>query len=181
MNGDLSMRIPRLAIAVVVALGMVLTPTLTAWAATTTFLDQVRETKSSADVRWVKVENARSTDRFGVTVKVNQIRTASTLVVYVDRNLKNAGPELRMVAAPDSEWALYRVGTWGQRGKEITTCGRVRMSAFDREHKATWRASRECLAISGVVRVAVKMTDARGRVDWAPRKRTFFPRVSARF
>lgn len=150
-----------------------------AWAATTKFADNPHATKSSTDVKWVEVTNDKADDEFKVKVRVDKIRLGSTLVVYVDRNLKNAGPELRMVAFPDSEWALYRVNKWGQRGKQIDTCGRVRMSSFTNDHRARWSATRTCLGIRGAVRVGVKMVDPKGRADWAPKREAFFGRVTA--
>jgi Co/Zn/Cd efflux system component len=165
--------------AAVTALTLVL-PTPAAWSETTTFEDRPHATTSSTDVKWVEVSNDRADDAFKVKVRIDKIRLGSTLVVYVDRNLKNAGPELRMVAVPDSEWALYRVKRWGQRGTLVTTCGRVRMSSFEHDHRATWRATRTCLKIRGAVRVGVKMVDPKGRADWAPKRQTFFDRVTAR-
>lgn len=150
-----------------------------AWGETTRFEDGPHATKSSTDVKWVEVSNDRATDEFKVKIRVDKIRLGSTLVVYVDRNLKNAGPELRMVAFPDSEWTMYRVNKWGQRGKEIDTCGRVRMSSFERDHRATWTATRTCLRIPGAVRVGAKMVDPKGRADWAPKREAFFDRVAA--
>lgn len=172
------MKKPAITLAAAVAAAALLVPTATAWAETTRFDDRPRPTKSSTDVRWVEVTNDHASDRFGVKVRVDKIRLGSTLVVYVDRNLHNPGPELRMVAVPDSEWALYRVNTWGQRGREMGTCGRVRMSSFDHEHRATWTAERTCLGIHGQVRVAVKMVDPQGRADWAPKRTTFFQPVA---
>ena len=128
----------------------------------------------------VKVRNDRETDRFRVAVKADRIVLGSSLTIYVDRNLRNRGPELRMMAVPDSEWALYRVDKWGERGREVTTCGRARMSASSAREVAVWRASRDCLHLHGAVRVSAKMIDVKGRVDWAPEKHHFYPRVSAR-
>jgi hypothetical protein len=129
----------------------------------------------------VRVHNDKKEDRFRVTVKTDEIRIGSTLVVFVDKRLANKGPELRMVAVPDSEWALYRVDRWGDKGTERSTCGKVRMSASSKEDVATWRASRDCLGLRGAVRVSAKMVDARGRVDWAPKRQHFFPKVSAKY
>lgn len=150
-----------------------------ALAATTKFADKPHATKSSTDVKWVEVTNDKADDVFKVRVRVDKIRLGSTLVVYVDRNLNNPGPELRMVAFPDSEWNLYRVNKWGQRGKQIDTCGRVRMSSFTNDHRARWSATRTCLGIQGAVRVGAKMVDPQGRADWAPQREAFFARVSA--
>jgi hypothetical protein len=164
----------------VLAASMTLLPTGAATAATSMFEDQVNETTSASDIHWVKLRNDRQADRFRVAVKADQIVLGSALTVFVDRNLRNRGPELRMVAVPDSEWALHRVDKWGERGRPLTTCGRVRMSASSTREVAVWRASRDCLRLHGAVRVSAKMVDAKGRVDWAPQKRHFYPRVSAR-
>jgi hypothetical protein len=172
------MKIPAISLAAVVTATVLALPAATAWAETKRFDDGPHPTKSSTDVKWVEVTNDHAGDQFATKVRVDAIQLGSTLVVYVDRNLQNPGPELRMVAAPDSEWALFRVNTWGQRGREIDTCGRVRMSSFDHTHRATWKAERSCLGIHGHVRVAVKMVDAEGRADWAPKRRTLFPPVA---
>lgn len=163
------------------AVGFALAPSGAATAATSVFEDKVHETKSASDIRWVKVHNDRQDDRFRVVVKTDKIVLGSSLTIYVDRNLKNRGPELRMVAVPDSEWALYRVDKWGETGRELTTCGKVRMSSFTKRDVAIWRTSRSCLDLLGAVRVSAKMVDAKGHVDWAPQRRHFYPRVSARF
>lgn len=173
------MKMPGLALTAAVTASALFLPLTTAWGGTTRFEDHPNATKASTDVRWVEVTNDRAGDEFKVKVRVDKIRLGSTLVVYVDRNLKNAGPELRMVAFPDSEWSLYRVNKWGQRGKQIDTCGRVRMSAFEHDHRAVWSATRTCLKIHHGVRVSVKMVDPKGRVDWAPKRQAFFDRVAA--
>jgi hypothetical protein len=164
----------------VLAAGMTLLPMGAATAATSTFEDQVNETTSPSDIHWVKVRNDRQADRFRVAVRADRIVLGSSLTVFVDRNLRNRGPELRMVAVPDSEWALYRVDKWGERGRPLTTCGRVRMSASGAREVAVWRASRDCLHLHGAVRVSARTVDAEGRADWAPQRRHFSPRVPAR-
>lgn len=166
-------------LAAAVAASALVMPATAAWGETARF-DDGTPTKASTDVKWAEVTNSRARNEFKVKVRVDKIRLGSTLVVYVDRNLKNAGPELRMVAVPDSEWTLYRVNKWGQHGSRIDTCGQVRMSSFDREHRATWSATRTCLNIHRSVRVGAKMFDPKGRTDWAPKRETFFHRVSAR-
>lgn len=173
------MRVRAVALAAAVTTFALVLPVTAAWGETTKFEDSTHATKSSTDVKWVEVTNDRAQNDFKVKVRVDKIGLGSTLVVYVDRNLKNAGPELRMVAVPDSEWALYRVNKWGQRGKEIDTCGRVRMSSFEHDHRATWSATRTCLNIHRAVRVGVKMVDLKGRADWAPKREAFFDRVAA--
>ena len=170
-----------LALVATVTAASVAVPVGSALAATTTFHDPHTSAKASSDIRWVKVTNDRNTNDFKVKARVDKVRIGSTLVVYVDRNQGNNGPELRMVAAPDSEWALYRVHRWGERGKQIDTCGRVRLSAGAHDHRATWKASRSCLNIDGAVRVGVKMVDPDGDADWAPKARTFYPRVTAKY
>lgn len=175
------MRHGRVAAAAALAGGLVLGTTGSAQAATSTFEDRVHETTSASDIRWVRVHNDRQDDRFRVAVKTDEIITGSSLTLFVDRNRKNPGPELRMVAVPDSEWALYRVNKWGQRGTEIATCGKVRMSASSKRDVVSWRTSRTCIGLEGAVRVSAKMTDAMGRVDWAPKKRHFYPKVSPRY
>jgi hypothetical protein len=175
------MKTRRLAVAAAITATSLAFPAATAWGATTTFRDPPHPTTSSSDVRWVTVTNDRTHNTFKVKVGIDKIRIGSTMVVFVDRNRKNPGPELRMVAVPDSEWALYRVQSWGDRGVEVGTCGRVRMSSFEHEHRATWRATRGCLDIHGAVRVSVKMLDPEGHVDWAPGRREFFTPVTAKY
>jgi hypothetical protein len=174
------MRTRGLALAGAIAAVTVALPTSGALAQTSQFDDQTEAANSSSDVTSVEVTNNRVQDMFRVKVRIDRIRVGSTLVVYVDRRMKNAGPELRMVAAPDSEWSLFRVGGWGQRGKLVDTCGRVRMSSFERDHLAKWTATRSCLNLHGAVRVSVKSVDPDGDVDWAPKRHEFFPKVSAR-
>ena len=168
-------------VALILTTGLAITAAPTASAATSTFNDRVNETKSNSDVRWVRVDNDRSKNRFHAVVGIDEINLGSQLTIYVDRKRANKGPELRMVAHPDSEWTLFRVKRWGQHGREIPTCGRVSMSAFKHEHKAQWRATRTCLAIDGPVRVAVKVLDGKNHVDWAPKHRKFYPLVSAKY
>ena len=173
------MKTGALALAATIAAASIVVPVGSALGATSTFKDG-HGSKASTDIRWVRVTNERHNNHLAVKVRVDKIRVGSTLVVYVDRNLNNPGPELRMVAAPDSEWNLYRVHKWGQRGQQISTCGRVRMSAFHRDHRARWTARRSCLNIHGAVRVAVKMIDPQGRTDWAPKRRSLYAKVNAR-
>jgi len=148
-------------------------------AASKWFNDGTDPVKTSVDVKRVKVTNNRAHNRFAVKVRLDKIRTGSVLVVYLDRNPVNPGPELRMVAYPDSEWALFRVAAWGRHGRQINTCGSVAMSSFDHPHRAVWKAPRGCLKIDGRVRVAVRTVDPQGRHDWAPRRQTFFAPVAA--
>lgn len=170
----------RISLVSVVAGCLAAAPLTSADAAVSLFDDARHETSAASDIRWVRVHNDRDDDRFGVIVKTGQNRIGSTLVVFVDRNLRHRGPELRMVAAPDSEWSLFRVGAWGERGVEVSTCaGQVRMRS--EEQAARWTASRSCLGIDGAVRVGAKLVDADGSVDWAPERRHFYPRVSARY
>lgn len=173
------MKITSTVVAAALTTSALIIPTMGASAETAGFSDPPDMTTSSTDVKWVEVTNERADDRFALKVRVNKIRLGSSMVVYLDRNRANAGPELRMVAVPDSEWALFRVGSWSDHGRRIDLCGRVRMSSFDNDHRATWRAERSCLGIGGAVRVAVKMIDPKGRADWAPAPKTFFDRVSA--
>jgi hypothetical protein len=83
-----------------------------------------------------------------------------------------------MVANADSEWALYRVDDWGQRGKRTALCGRVRYSKST-PSVASWRAPRTCLDIRRAVRVSVRVKDAGHGVDWSPAPREFLPGVRA--
>jgi hypothetical protein len=170
-------RAPLLATAAL-TLAITLMPTTPASAEQVTFDDAVGDTNSRSDVRWVEVMHSNKRDRFQVRVRLDQVRYGVELVVYVDRRRGNPGPELRMVALADSEWALYRVVRWGQRGTRIDTCGRVSYSPAAGD-VARWRSSRTCLDLGPQVRVAVKVRDDGYGVDWAPQKYRFFPAVSA--
>jgi hypothetical protein len=159
-----------------------LVPAGAAVASTSTYQDPSRDSTANSDIRSVTVTNSAADDQLVVRVRLDRVVLASSVTVYVDRARRNPGPELRMVAAPDSEWALYRVDRWGQRGKPITTCGRVRYSESAKP-VALWRTSRTCLHLKGSVRVAVKLAGPgrAGGTDWAPAARTFYPWVTARW
>lgn len=168
-----------LAAATALALPMGLIGMTTASAQVSIFDDATGDTHARSDIKWVEVTHSKRLGHLKVRVRLDQIRTGVELVVYVDRRLGNPGPELRMVAYPDSEWALFRVNKWGQRGRLVDTCGRVRYSNSSARPIATWKAGRECLKLRQRVRVAVMIADPGHGVDWAPKRRTFFPAVSA--
>jgi len=142
--------------------------------------DETGDTQSRSDIERMKVTNSRADNELHVRVALSKIVIGAPVTVYLDRNLDNNGPELRMVAYPDSEWMLFRVGNWEERGESIGTCGRVSYSDSTKNAAATWDAKRGCLNIDGAVRVAAKVVDHdRGR-DWVPAKQTFSKRVSAK-
>jgi hypothetical protein len=138
------------------------------------------DTQSRSDIQRMKVTNSRADNSLHVRVALSRIVIGAPLTVYLDRNLDNKGPELRMVAYPDSEWMLFRVGNWEEHGESIGTCGRVSYSDSTKNPAATWDAKRSCLNIDRAVRVAAKVVDPdRGR-DWIPAKQTFSERISAK-
>lgn len=169
----------RLLTAMAAVCALVLLPITPASAQVVRFDDAVGDTHARSDIKWVQVTNSRHRDLFKVRVRLDRVRYGVGLVVYVDRRLKNPGPELRMVAFADSEWQLHRVNKWGQRGRMIDTCGAVRYSKSTPRPIATWKASRSCLELRPRVRVAVKIADRGHGKDWAPDRRRFFPPVSA--
>jgi len=142
--------------------------------------DSTGDTQSRSDIERMKVTNSRADNQLHVRVVLSKIVIGAPLTVYLDRNLKNNGPELRMVAYPDSEWMLFRVGNWEERGKSIDTCGRVSYSDSTKNAVATWTAKRGCLSIDGAVRVAAKVVDSDLGRDWVPAKQMFSDRISAK-
>ena len=172
-------RKPTVLISVLTA-GLFLTMAAPASAESATVRDDVGDTNSRSDIRRMEITNSRVDNRLHIKVALSEIVLGAPLTVYVDRNLENAGPELRMVAYPDSEWMLFRVGKWDERGNAIGTCGRVSYSDSTRHPVATWEARRTCLHIPGAVRVAAKVVDPEGGRDWVPDRQTFSERVSAR-
>lgn len=160
--------------------GFALLPGQAANAATTTYLDPSGDTGARSDIRRVQVDNSRATDLFRVRVRVDRVILGTDVSVYVDLNRKNRGPELRMSAAPDSEWALSRVKGWKDRGKRIALCGKVRFST-DFKPVVVWRTTRTCVNLQGKARVAVKLRDKGHGTDWAPAPRRFYPGVTPRY
>ena len=165
-------------VAAALAVAAVLLPANGAAAATDLFPDATGDTASRSDIGWVEVTNSGRHDRFVVRVGLSRVVYGAPLTVWVDLRAKNPGPELRMLAYADSEWALYRVHDWGERGTRIGTCGRVRYTKAT-PHVATWRTTRTCLGIRRGVSVAVRVRDAGHGVDWAPAPRQFLDRVRA--
>jgi hypothetical protein len=153
--------------------------------ATTAHADEVRvadptgDTTARSDIKWVEVLHSRSEDLFKVRTRLSEVLIGVKLVMYVDRNRGNPGPELRMVAYADSEWQLYRVNRWDDRGQQIVTCGKVRYTVGSEKPIASWSATRSCLRLDRSVRVAVKVDDDGYGNDWAPARRDFTPWVNA--
>lgn len=142
--------------------------------------DAAGDTKSRSDIERMKVTNSRADNELHVRVVLSKIVIGAPLTVYLDRNLDNKGPELRMVAYPDSEWMLFRVSNWEERGESIATCGRVSYSDSTKNPAASWEAKRGCLKIDKAVKVAAKVADPKGGRDWVPAKQTFSHRVAAK-
>jgi len=167
-----------LTVAAALAVAAVALPANAATAATELFPDATGDTASRSDIGWVEVTNSRQHDRLAVRVGLSRVLYGVTLTVWVDTRAKNPGPELRMVAYADSEWALYRVDRWGQRGTRTPLCGRVRYSKST-PHVAGWRTTRTCLDVRRGVRVAVRVKDTGHGADWAPAPRHFLDTVLA--
>lgn len=158
---------------------LTLLPTQSASAAIAVYHDPDGDTTSRSDLRWVNVRNVGSDNLFEVRVGVSQVVLGDLLVVYVDRDLKDPGPELRMNAYVDSEWTLARVNTWREQGTIVSHCGRVTYSTSSTRPVAVWHATRRCLGIGKQVRVAAKVVDFGHGVDWAPAPRVFLDPVSS--
>lgn len=173
------MLVHRILAATAVVVSAALLPIAPAAASTRSFPDAVGDSGASSDIRWVKVTNSLAQNRFAVKVGLDQVDYDVALVVYVDLRRRNPGPELRMSANADSEWAMFAVNRWGQRGTQTASCGRVSYSKSTARPVATWHASRGCLGVGARVRVAAKLVEHGVGVDWAPARRTFFPAVRA--
>jgi hypothetical protein len=165
-----------LALGAAITFAAVAVPAGGAAAATQLFPDDTGDTASRSDIGWVEVGNNHRRDRFALRVGLSRVVYGASLTVWVDSRPRNAGPEFRMVAHADSEWQLYRVDRWGQRGAPTDTCGQVRYSKATPQ-LASWRTTRTCLDVRRGVRVAVRVRDAGHGVDWAPARRHFFDRV----
>lgn len=167
------------AVAAVAVLAAILLPAAPASAGDTVFHDPVGDTAARSDLRWARVMNVGSQRLFEVRVGMTEVVTGVALVVYVDRRPADSGPELKMVAYPDSEWALFRVDRWRDRGTEVPGCGRVSYSSSTTRPVAVWHATRTCLKLGTQVRVAIRLVDAGHGTDWLPARRTFTDPVLA--
>lgn len=147
----------------------------TAWAGTVSFDDEVGDTGSRSDIRRVVVEHVHTADRLRVVTRLSKVVYGAELAIYIDSRRRNAGPEWKISAYADSEWALLRVDGWRDDGIPGPTCGRVSYS-MDTDRpvaKATVPAS--CIRLHRDVRVSVLVRDVGHGRDWAPDTRRFLP------
>lgn len=146
-----------------------------AWAGTVTFDDEVGDTHSRSDIKRVVVEHLHSDDRLKVTTRLSKVVYGVELAIYIDSRRRNAGPEWKISAYADSEWALLRVGGWRDDGVNRETCGRVSYSKQTDHPVARATLPSSCLRLHRDVRVAVLIHDSGHGKDWAPAERTFLP------
>lgn len=167
------MRLPLLAAAAAGALVLTVAPA--AWAGTVSYDDDVGDTGSRSDIRRVVVEHVHTADRLTVTTRLTKVVYGAELAIFIDSRPRNAGPEWKISAYADSEWALMRVDGWRDDGMPGPTCGRVSYS-MDTDHpvaRATLPSS--CIRLHRDVRVSVLVHDAGHGRDWAPDTRRFLP------
>lgn len=118
------------------------------------------------DIRNVRVDNSTThREKIIVNVRMRNIRFGDGMSVYVDTRPGNAGPEYRMDAFANSEFAFHRVNTWGGPGRVVRCDGdRFRLAAGARRARIVF--PRACLGNPGRVRIAVHAYRD-DRSDWA--------------
>jgi hypothetical protein len=168
-----TMRRSMLAVAMTGVLSLVAAPA--AWAGTVSFDDEVGDTGSRSDITRVVVEHVHTADRLRVTTRLTKVVYGAELAIFIDSRPRNAGPEWKISAYADSEWALLRVDSWRDDGMPGPTCGRVSysMDADPPVARATFPSS--CIRLHRDVRVSVLVHDAGHGRDWAPDTRRFLP------
>lgn len=160
-------------LALAVTLGVLAAPT--AWAGTVSFDDEVGDTGSRSDIRRVVVEHVHTADRLRVTTRLSKVVYGAELAIFIDSRPANAGPEWKISAYADSEWALLRVDSWRDDGMPGPTCGRVSYSRDTDRPIARATLPSSCIRLHRDVRVSVLVHDAGHGRDWAPDVRRFLP------
>jgi hypothetical protein len=140
------------------------------------FRDVAGDTGLPADLTTVRVSNGPET--VDIAARPGRVGLEDLFVYWLDTRPRNAGPEYKVVVAPNSDdFGLLRVGAFGKRGRPVACEGlRARADHFTPEWIST-SVPRSCLGNPGKVRVAVKARYTDGEtsvVDWAPSKRRFF-------
>lgn len=162
-------------VAAVLTLALVATPA--AMAGTVSFNDEVGDTASRSDIRRVVAEHVHTADRLRVTTRLSEVVIGVELAVFIDSRPRNAGPEWKVSAYPDSEWALLRVDGWRDDGIPVRTCGRVSYGLDADRPVARATLPSSCLRLHRDVRVSVRVRDAGHGRDWAPAPRRLLPAV----
>lgn len=165
----------RAIVVVAAALTLTLVATPAALAGRVTFNDEVGDTTSRSDIRRVVVEHVHTADRLRVATRLSEVVIGVELAVFIDSRPQNAGPEWKISAYPDSEWALLRVDSWRDDGMAGPTCGRVSYSLDTDRPVARVILPSSCLRLHRDVRVSVLVRDAGHGRDWAPHARHFLP------
>lgn len=147
----------------------------TAWAGTVSVTDPVGDTGSRSDIRRVTVEHVHTADRLRIITGLSRIVIGVELDVYLDTRRAHPGPEWKVAALPDSEWALLRVRDWRDAGTVGPVCGRVRYSTSSVHPVARVSLPSSCLDLHRDVKVSVLAVDPGHGRDWAPARRTFLP------
>lgn len=144
------------------------------------FTDARNDTKSSVDIWGVRVDNATA-DPNKVIVKVRQddVTFEDSITVYLDTRETDPGPEYRISGGTGSEFFLYRVERWTDRGQLVPFgCGQ-RLRIHENTDRSRAVFPRACIGKTGKVRVAVEAErgyPVRSR-DWAQARRTWLPWV----
>ena len=100
-------------------------------------------------------------------------RSGDQTSIYFDLNRRNAGPELRLAGAVDSEYWLARVDGWNDQGRDVR-CEYTRMYQERNGWVMTAEIDLDCLGSPRRVRFETRTTAARdGSTDWLDRARTF--------
>lgn len=146
------------------------------------FHDKAKDTKRVVDIRRVTVDYAK---RLTVTAKHRgpELNANTTVFFYVDSRRRNAGPEYRAFAIPNSDgFGLARVDGWKDSSPRWVNCRGLRMRAdmFDETRRLVMSVPGRCIKDPKKVRVAVRAKAAYTHKtfnEWAPGVRRFFGRV----
>jgi hypothetical protein len=175
------MRKWRASSALVGALVAVLTTTTAgpASAATARFTDAAGDAHRGVDIRAVRVVND---DRIVVRTRFDFLNptAARGLTVYFDTDRPNPGPEYAAVGGLNnsSDWQALRIGRWNDpTPRQLRRCDIDLRLRFGEHGVATFDIARSCFREPGAIRVAVRAGGPNSQ-DWAPARRTFYPRVA---
>jgi hypothetical protein len=144
------------------------------------FTDARNDTKSSVDIWGVRVDNATADpDKVIVEVRQDDVTFEDSITIYLDTRQTDPGPEYRISGGTGSEFALFRLERWTDRGQLVPFgCGQ-RLRIHENTDRSRAVFPRACIGKTGKVRVAVlaeRGYPVRSR-DWAQARRTWLPWV----
>jgi hypothetical protein len=136
------------------------------------YTDRTGDASSTVDITRVTASVTGPADgRLRITVRFAEPQSAGDhTAIYVDTDRPDAGPELRLAGARDSEYWFESVDTWNDRGRRAA-CDFFRM----RQGRASMGVvvDRDCIG-TGRVWFEVRTTGIEdGSTDWLGRARSF--------